>query len=440
MNKEKKASWHKRITKKLVPESLFTRMLMIIIIPTVIAQLVSTYIFYHRHWDNVSHSMLYSLAGEISFISELHQKLSNKDIKTLKTYTNLRYKFFKDKKIEQKKNKLSNELKILEQNLKQNINSPLHLSYDKRDKEVEVEVQMKEGVLFFEVSRSRFYTPTTYIFIIWMIGITSVLLVFTIIFSKNQIRSITKLSSAAQRFGTLQSVDSFKPEGAIEVRKAGIAFLEMKQRIENQIKQRTEMLAGVSHDLRTPITRIKLELALMKQEDTLRNISADIQEMENIINDYLDFAKDEKNYKTSKVFLSKILSEVVEKYSHSKTKITLELDKKIEGNIRISPFKRAIQNLLDNATRFASEISISLRTTENSITIEINDNGPGITRQEIKKVFQPFYRVEHSRNQATGGVGLGLSITQDIILRHGGNISLDKSKLGGLKVNITLPK
>ncbi|MEI6187423.1 MAG: histidine kinase dimerization/phospho-acceptor domain-containing protein, partial [Alphaproteobacteria bacterium] len=293
--------------KNFMPSTLLSRMLLIIIIPTILAQLISTYIFYHRHWDNVSNSMLYSLAGEISFISELHKKLNEKDIKKLRTYTNLKYVFYKGKKISINQSSLSGELKILQKNLQNNLDNPLRLRYDKNNKEIQIQVQIEDGILFFEVPRSRLYTPTKYIFILWMLGITSVLLVFSIIFSKNQIRSITKLSVAAEKFGTGLSIESFKPEGAIEVRKVGLAFLEMKQRIENQIKQRTEMLAGVSHDLRTPITRIKLQLAIMKQSEALQEINHDIQDMENIINDYLDFARGEDSYHTTKIDLGNLL-------------------------------------------------------------------------------------------------------------------------------------
>jgi len=424
--------------KSFMPSTLLSRMLLIIIIPTILAQLISTYIFYQRHWDSVSNSMLYSLAGEISFISELHKKLNEKDIKKLRTYTNLKYTFYKDKKISINQSSLSGELKILQKNLQNNLDTPLRLRYDKNNKEIQIQVQIEDGILFFEVPRSRFYTPTKYIFILWMLGTTSVLLVFTIIFSKNQIRSITKLSVAAEKFGTGLSIDSFKPEGAIEVRKVGLAFLEMKQRIENQIKQRTEMLAGVSHDLRTPITRIKLQLAIMKQSEAIQEINHDIQDMENIINDYLDFAKGEDYYHTSKVDLDTLLREMITKYKHSDIKISVISNKQISFDVRVNAFKRAIQNLIDNASRFANTVEINLYQKEGFIIIDIDDDGPGIAKQELKKVFQPFYRIEHSRNQATGGIGLGLSISQDIILRHGGNIVLAKSKLGGLKASIIL--
>jgi two-component system osmolarity sensor histidine kinase EnvZ len=430
----------KKFIKNFIPITLFSRMLLIIIIPTIIAQLISTYIFYHRHWDNVSDSMIYSLAGEIAFISELHQKLNTKDIKKLKTYTNLKYVFFKDRKITIHKSPLSKELKILQRNLQNNISNPINLRYNKTLKEVEVQVQMSDGMLFFEVPHNRFYTPTTYIFILWMVGITSVLLIFTIIFSKNQIKSITKLSMAAEKFGTGQALNNFKPEGAIEVRKAGLAFLEMKQRIENQIRQRTEMLAGVSHDLRTPITRINLQLALMKPSKALRDIKNDIQEMESIINDYLDFAKGEDSHKVTSTNLNNFLKSIVQKYKRQGIDISLVSNKVFNSNIRSDAFKRAVQNLIDNATRFASKIEIHLREEKKFIVIEVNDNGPGIDKHEMKKVFQPFYRVEHSRNQTTGGIGLGLSIAQDIIIRHGGNILLEKSSLGGLKASIIIPK
>lgn len=430
----------KNIIKKLMPSTLLSRMMLIIIIPTILAQLISTYIFYHRHWDNVSNSMLYSLAGEISFISELHKKLNEKDIKKLRTYTNLKYVYYKGKTISANQSSLNGELKILQNNLQNNLDTQLRLRYDKNNKEIQIQVQIEDGILFFEIPRSRLYTPMKYIFILWMLGITLVLMVFTIIFSKNQIRSITRLSTAAEKFGTGLSIDNFKPEGAIEVRKVSFAFLEMKQRIENQVKQRTEMLAGVSHDLRTPITRIKLQLAMMKQDEALQEINHDIQDMENIINDYLDFARGEDSYKTTSVDLNNLLKEIVLKYKNSKAKIAVISDKEIVGNIRVNAFKRAIQNLIDNASRFAKKVEIDLREEGNFIVIDIDDNGPGIAKQELKKVFQPFYRVEHSRNQATGGIGLGLSISQDIVLRHGGNIVLSKSELGGLKASILLPK
>lgn len=433
----------RKIKNKIVPKSLLTRMLLIIIVPTIIAQMISSYMFYVRHWENVKKYMIYTLAGEISLISKMHNTNSQLEIDKLDkidVYTFLQYSFQKNHKITKSDYPLSKELKILKSNILYNLpNALVEIKYNKKLEEISVDIETEAGLFSFEISRNRIFSSSTHIFILWMIGSTVILLLLTVLFAKNQIKSITKLSIAADKFSKRTHVRKFIPQGAIEVKRAGQAIIKMKETIEYQVQQKAKMLAGVSHDLRTPLTRLKLELEIMKNTKHTAGIREDILQMENTINDYLAFAQGDDNSKKSLIEIGSIFKELQTFYSKD-FNIDFIAEEKIYLQIKKNQFKRAISNFLDNSKKFASKSIIKLYRRNTHVCIEIHDNGPGIPQTETRRVLEPFYRIETSRNQNSGGVGLGMSIAQDIIENHQGSLKLHKSPiLGGLLIVIQLP-
>jgi len=258
-----------------------------------------------------------------------------------------------------------------------------------------------------------------------------------IIFLRNQTRPIVNLAKAAEKFGKGEFVKEFRPSGAKEIRQAAYEFDKMRKRISVHLNQRSEMLSGISHDLRTPLTRLKLQLALLKQHDVVKKMSEDIEEMERMLKEYLEFASFQKNEETQVISINYIIKNVVEKYDNNK--INLQLEENPEINLRPNLIKRCLMNLIDNGLTYGKKVEILTKKTINNIIVFVDDDGPGIPEMEYKNVTKPFYRIDKSRGQNKSGVGLGLSITNDIIRSHGGNIAFDKSPLGGLRVKVSLP-
>jgi two-component system osmolarity sensor histidine kinase EnvZ len=429
----------KNFFSKLLPKSLLSRMILIIVIPALIAQFISAYIFYRKHWDNISKYMVYTLAGEVSFISRAFHKIGDKGIKDVHTYNFLKYEFYPGLKLQHQTSKfLPRELKILKSNLQYNLpNYPINIILlNESGQDIIIEVQIKEGVLSFRVSPKRMLFSSTYVFLLWVFASTFVLLLLTILFAKNQIRSITKLSHFATKASRGGNVARFIPSGAREVRTAGYALLKMRQTLEETVKQKIEMLAGVSHDLKTPITRMQLQLALMNDDKNVSALKEDLVQMNSTINDYLEFARGEEMFSTKFYDIEKLVAKIIPE--------NFDIELQIKGVIRVSvnqsQFLRAVANFINNAQRFASKIIVKIYENSNDVFIEVHDNGPGISEQDMKKVFTPFYRVDNSRNRDSGGIGLGMSISRDIIFRHGGSVTLHKSYLGGLLVIIRLPR
>ena len=258
-----------------------------------------------------------------------------------------------------------------------------------------------------------------------------------IIFLKNQTRPIVNLAKAAEKFGKGEFVKEFKPSGAREIRQAAYEFDKMRRRITLHLNQRSEMLSGISHDLRTPLTRLKLQLALLKQQDLAKKMSDDIEEMERMLNEYLEFSRHQKNEETETVNINNLITEIIKKYDNKHINVLFEENIKI--NIRTNSIKRCLINLIDNGLSYGKKIEIITKKTVGDAIIFVDDNGPGIPEHEYQNVMKPFYRIDKSRGQNKSGVGLGLSIANDIIYSHGGSISLEKSPLSGLRVKISLP-
>jgi two-component system osmolarity sensor histidine kinase EnvZ len=365
-------------------------------------------------------------------------------IRNINHYTFLRYEFLPNKEITntEPSHGLPKEIKILKTNIEFNLpNNIINIDFNKKTKEVEINIgQVSDGTLSFHINHKKLFVQSTYTFLIWMIGSSFILLSITILFAKNQIRSITHLSQIADKLSKSQKVKRFIPHGAIEVRNVGHAFLKMKASIEDEVKRKSEMLAWVSHDLRTPLTRMKLQLALGSQTQQSADLLEDIHQMEKIISDYLDFAKGDRALKPTLVNLSELLNNVVK---ISKLGSDASFDTLINDGILVeinaNQFKRALFNFIDNAKRFGSKITIKLYKTHlKEILIEIHDNGPGVPESEIKNVFKPFYRGDNYRNQRANGVGLGIPIANNIIKKHKGKIIFSKSPYGGLMVTISI--
>lgn len=432
------------LLKRILPKTLYVRFLLIIILPTIITQGIATYMFYERHWNSVTHHMTNALVGEIVIVTHIVQKASPKErqafLNFVQSHMYLRVTFDDKAVLAKTYDNPWPEFKPLKRTLAKAIRYPFSINYTNKDRDIAIQIELDDGVLNIKTSRKRLINPTTYIFILWMTGSAFLLLVISILFSRNQIRSISRLAAAAEAFGKGRDIENFKPEGAREIRQSGAIFLEMKERIERHISQRTEMLAGVSHDLRTPITRMKLQLGMMDDSDATRSLKMDVSEMEQMIKAYLDFVRGDSTEKTEIEEITTLHERFKEHYCHH-TNIHFHTEGTIDHTIHLRPFafKRAVCNIIDNALRYGTDVDVIFAIDKYSLYVTVSDNGPGIPEAMREEVFRPFFRLDASRNAETGGVGLGLSIARDIINSHGGKILLDQSASGGLKVTIVVP-
>ena len=304
---------------------------------------------------------------------------------------------------------------------------------------IEIRVQMADGVLSVMSPERRLFSSTTYIFLLWMVGAAMVLFAIAIIFMRNQIRPIRRLAAAADAFGKGRDVTRFKLEGATEVRQAAAAFLVMRERIQRQISQRTEMLAGVSHDLRTPLTRMKIQLELFGDCPEVEDLKADVIDMEQMIEGYLAFARGEGTEAPVPTDLNRLINEAVSSARRDGAIVDLHLEGELSLPLRPNSVKRCLANLIGNARRYADHVWVQAGRRDDAIEITVDDDGPGIPASSHEDVFRPFFRLEGSRNRSTGGVGLGLTIARDVIRSHGGDITLADSPRGGLRAVVRLP-
>jgi two-component system osmolarity sensor histidine kinase EnvZ len=327
----------------------------------------------------------------------------------------------------------------LAQALSERVRRPFAIDSTSLPRDVRIQIQLTDGVLDVKVPREFLFTSTTYLVVVWMVGTAVILVVIALLFMANQIRPIRRLAEAAERFGKGLEVDDFKPSGATEVRQAAAAFLAMQERIRRQIAQRTALLAGVSHDLRTPLTRMKLQLALLRPSREVEDLKHDIADMEKMVEGYLAFARGEGTEKPKPSDLTEILAEVASAAARDGHTVTLENAPGLVLPLRPQAIKRCFTNLVDNALRFAGKVQIRAVRRGGVAEITVDDDGPGIPPERREDVFKPFFRMEESRNLATGGVGLGLTIARDIARSHGGDVTLGTSPLGGLRATIRLP-
>ncbi len=433
------------IGKRFLPKSLFGRVLLILVLPTVLIQLVMAYVFFDRHWDNVTRHISNTLAGEMAFFVQRFKKATPDemgDVLSDFVLSTGNQVYFDDK------NSFSlivggDEFPEFQQRLQVVVQEPFTVRRTQDGGTIEVRVLLSDRVMRLETSVKRLESRTTYLFVVWMMGVSFVFLLIAVLFLRNQIRPIRRLAEAADNFGRGVDMPGFRPHGASEVKKAARAFIVMRERIKRQLRTRTEMLAGISHDLRTPLTRMKLELAMLPGDEatreSIRELGDDVQQMEHMIEEYLTFARGEGREEPVRVSLRGLLEDVVSDYQRLGAKVVLAQGDDANLDIRVSALRRVLHNVVDNALRYGTLCDISMRSRDKFCELVMDDDGPGIPPEKYEEVFKPFSRLDPSRNIKTGGVGLGLSIARDIVLAHGGRISLDRSPQAGLRVIIMLP-
>lgn len=427
--------------KAFLPKSLFGRALLILVVPTILIQLLMAYIFYDRHWLTVTRYMSSSLAGETAFlVTQLRQTPANEKTKMVEDFEramNLGVQLLSGDDFD--KHFVSQEFPEYCALLRQQISEPFFIRRLPDNDTIEVRVKLVGQVLKLQTTSKRLESPTTTIFLIWMVGSSVLLLLVATVFLRNQLRPISRLAKAADSFGRGVDMPNFRPQGASEVRIAARAFITMRERIKRQIRTRTDMLSGISHDLRTPLTRMKLQLAMLGDSEATRELGDDVQQMEHMIAEYLDFARGEGGEEAVLIQLHQMLLDVVGDYARAGQNIHFTMGEEISIELKPVSFRRMLHNLLDNALRYAGDPYISYARDGSAVRIFIDDEGKGIPEAMREEVFRPFARLDVSRNSKTGGVGLGLTIARDIVLAHGGHIDLTTSPQGGLRVVVIVP-
>ncbi len=444
MNKRK--SIIRNAFRTILPKTLFGRALLIIVTPLIVVQVVTAYAFFNRHWDTVSHSLAESIVGEIIFVLEDARARPENfaDVSNaFNEYLNLQFSLFPGEILDvaalQKQN-FSLFARRLNSSLTAKLQRPFLIDTASFNEQVVVQIQLAEGVLQVVIPQERIFSTTTYAFILWMVGSSLIIFMVASLFMRNQVRPIQRLSEIAERFGKGEDItDTLKYQGALEVRNASLAFNRMRDRIFRQMRQRTDMLSGVSHDLRTPLTRMRLQIALMKQSPDVLELNNDITDMEHMIEDYLAFARGEESERPRKIVLNKIIENIHADYARTGFSLHYHLEGKLPLTGRPNALKRCLTNLVGNARRYADNVWVQAGKRGDEVEILIDDDGPGIPPHARKDVFKPFFRLESSRNPQTGGSGLGLAIARDIARIHGGDIKLLKSPQGGLRVQMRLP-
>ncbi|MFL2815236.1 MAG: ATP-binding protein [Candidatus Puniceispirillales bacterium] len=426
------------------PTKLFNRLLIIVLLPLLMVQLLTVTVFYVRHWNTVTRHMAQNLVSDLSaIVSQVKDKNNPIDynLLSLSEKLNLELSWITGQKLPTymfSSNTYAE--KAFKLALENNINLPFISDFISDEDYISVGIQLDHGVLGFKFSKKRVFSSTSWIFVSWSIGSSLLLFALTLIFISAQVRPIKRLARTAYNLGIGKDIQNIPISGASEVRLATRAVISMASRIRNQMNDRTEMLAGVSHDLRTPLTRLRLQIAMLPKTSEIVSMTKDLEEMENMISEYLSFAKNNIVEPMSEVDLNKLFHEIIEQFKSSKFRVKLKISPtNLTFSLRPQSFKRAMVNIISNAQRYAKNSEILIRKTEDTLLIFIDDDGPGIGIESREDVLKPFYRLETSRNKNTGGTGLGLSIANNITLSHGGSLELKKSPLKGLRVKISLP-
>ena len=431
------------ILKNFFPRRLFYRSLLIVATPIIILQLIITVVFFDSLWIKTNKGMTRALVGEMKtfILAYDNGKFNNNDLSGLfSIYLDLNVAFKESKFIKKYQNKrwFSPIDRNLRRELKANMGSENYWFDTTVYKDlIHITIKHNQGYFEFFIPKDRVSSTSARIFALWITLPALLLITIAIIFLKNQTRPILNLAKAAERFGRGENIDEYRPSGALEIRQAGFEFDKMRKRIMRHLTQRSEMLSGISHDLRTPLTRLKLQLAFMKDGELSRKMSLDIDEMEKMLNEYLQFTSSNYLEKDETFNVSELTENIVAKYHNEN--FSREIAPRIYMNGRKNLIQRSLNNLIDNALKYAKKISLQLSKTSSGIVIVIDDDGPGIPENEYENVFKPFYKIDKSRGESKSSVGLGLSITSDGIKSHGGNILFEKSHLGGLRVKVFLP-
>lgn len=433
---------------KFLPRTLFFRTMLLIFVPLIVVQIVSVVMFFDGSWSRMGRRLSDNLASDMKFIIDVGTQEPSK-IPALQKMSadifEMDMEYFSNQDKHQVMNKAGkgNQLIIgyLEEALKNHFgadNTSIYLG--KEDKDLLVLVDTDEGLYKFTASRKKIFSSSIFMFVVWMAGTSVLLFLVAVLFLRIQVRSIARLAEVAEDFGKGIDNKDFKPSGSSEVRKASIAFIKMKERIQRQISERTQMLAGVSHDLRTPLTRMKLQVTMMPDNEDKKDFLSDIDEMEKMLDGYLSFVSGEGGEKSTFVDMNEMILSIINKFRNKKALIRYSTNDQVSAiQGREQALKRAATNIISNAFRYGKTIAVKLESNDKKLNLIVEDDGPGIPKDKREDVFKAFYRLENSRNKETGGVGLGLSIAKDIISSHGGTIELDDSELGGLKVLISIP-
>jgi len=431
-----------KFLKNILPKRLFYRGLLIVAIPILIIQITISLVFFDSLWIKTNKGLTRALVSEIVTIIDIYDNESEYNKKIVTDLYNKNFSFsvrflenekLPDIKVERWFSPMD---RTLRRELKPKIGEHWFNTVSYKEV-VDLRIKFRDGVLQIFFPKERIQASSIRIFAFWITVPAILMIAIAIIFLKNQTRPITKLAQASERFGRGEDIEEFRPSGALEIRQAGLEFEKMRKRILRHLNQRSEMLSGISHDLRTPLTRIKLQLAVIKDKGLSEKISKDVDEMEKMLNEYLQFTRTGAKDKTETFDIGELLIEIISKYENKN--IEMKCSKKIYFNGRKNLITRCINNLLDNSVKYAEKISVNLEKNKSIIFLSIEDNGPGVDKSEFRNIIKPFYKIDKSRSENKSSVGLGLSISSDIVKSHGGDIQFYKSKLGGLKVTISLP-
>ena len=432
-----------KILKDILPKRLFYRALLIVAVPVILLQLIITFVFFDSLWIKTNKGMTRALVNEINTFIEVYndEKYNKNEIVNLfSVYQDLNIDYVEDDNFNFNFDErwFSPIDRTLRRELKSRFSSQEYWFDTTSYKElIDLRISYQSGYFKFLVPKDRVTSSSARIFALWITVPAMIMIFISLIFLKNQTRPITNLAKAAERFGRGEKIEEFKPSGAAEIRRAGFEFDKMRKRIVRHLNQRSEMLSGISHDLRTPLTRMKLQITFIKDKDLTKKLSEDINEMEKMLNEYLQFTSSSYLEKDEKFDLSDLIVNLIKKYDNINISSNIFPGICIIG--RKNLIKRSINNLIDNAIKYGDKTKIELSKNNNNLFISIEDNGPGIPQVEYENVFKPFYKIDKGRAENKSSVGLGLSIASDIIKSHGGNIKLEKSSMNGLGVKIFLP-
>tara|TARA_B100000959_G_scaffold214795_1_gene226152 strand:+ start:515 stop:1834 length:1320 start_codon:yes stop_codon:yes gene_type:complete len=431
------------LLKKILPKRLFYRALIIVAAPIILLQMTISVVFFDSVWIKANKGMTRSLVSEVKTLFDAHRSEEIKDVQFL---TNLYKKNF-DFVINIKKGeslpktrsdrRFSPMDRSLRRELKPVFGSDYWFDTVTYIDLVDLRILGNQEVIQIFFPKNKIAPSSVRVFVLWITLPSIILILIAIMFLRNQTRPIVKLSKAAEKFGRGERVDDLRPSGASEIRKATLEFGKMMKRINKHLNQRSEMLSGISHDLRTPLTRLKLQLAMMDKKDTAQKMASDIDEMEKMLNDYLQYAKSQSEEDYVSIDLNDMINDILKNYDASKYELVTIDNIQIQG--RKNLVRRSVSNVIENGLSYGNKVFIEIKKSISNAIILIDDNGPGIPSKEYQNVFKPFYRIDKSRSLNRSGIGLGLSIAQDIIKSHGGNIALSESKHKGLSVKISLP-
>ena len=429
--------------KKILPKRLFYRALLIVAVPVLVLQLIITFVFFDSLWIKTNKGMTRALINEISTFVKVYdnEEIIKDELKnTFSLFLDLNIELVNNQTFDYQYNErwFSPIDRTLRRELKSNFDLGEFWFNTTNYKElIDIRIKYEDGYFKFLVPKDRVSSSSARIFALWITVPAIIMVIISLIFLKNQTRPITNLARAAERFGKGEELEEFRPSGAMEIRQAGHEFEMMRKRILRHLNQRNEMLSGISHDLRTPLTRMKLQIAFIEDKDLANKLAEDINEMEKMLNEYLQFTSSSYIEKNEMFNLSELIDQVVNKYNNKN--IENDLIPRVYINGRKNLINRCLNNIIDNALKYGGKVKIKLHKKNTNLFITIDDDGPGIPNKEHENVFKPFYKIDKGRADSKSSVGLGLSIASDIIRSHGGSITLDKSKMNGLSVKIFLP-